>query len=354
MRVINSRSDRRRRRQLAGDDRTGVWNRRQNREQRLHVLRSNQWSFLGAVTVGAALIAGVAFVIPGQFARGLFVGVGVSTLVAMIGYLVLALSGTVARGMGATAEMWTASELRRLRKHDWLIVNGLALEGRDIDHVLIGPGGIVVVESKWSAAGWDLSTPDRALAKAVDQVVANARSLRLWRAVKASGAPVGSLVVLWGGSRTGSSERPSQPVELGETTVAFGLTAIRHWVSAVADKPLIVSAADAGMVWRELDRLVAQREDRDHTAAPPASIDHVLWTVVATAVAFIATLLGCLETFTRTQSWWLFFASLALLLCVCLLLRRWPTGRTPAAGGIAGLAAASTLAAVSAILAIIG
>ena len=127
------------------------------------------------MTVGGAVIAGVAFVIPWQFARGLFVGVGVSALVVAIGYLVLALSGTVARGMGATAEMWTASELRRHRKHGWLIINGLALEGRDIDHVLVGPGGVVVVESKWSADGWDLRTPDRALVKAVDQVVTNAR-----------------------------------------------------------------------------------------------------------------------------------------------------------------------------------
>jgi hypothetical protein len=158
------------------------------------------------------------------------------------------------------------------------------LEGRDIDHVLVGPGGVVVVESKWSADGWDLRTPDRVLAKAVDQVVANARSLRLWTAVKASGAPVRSVVVLWGGSRTGSPERPSEPVELGETTVAFGLMAVRHWVSAVADRPDVVSAAAAENVWRELDRLVAKREDRDQTAAPPASIDQVLWTVVATAI----------------------------------------------------------------------
>jgi hypothetical protein len=80
----------------------------------------------------------------------------------------------------------------------------------------------------------------------------------------------------------------------------------------------------------------------------------VLWTVVAAAIAFIATLLGCLETFTRTESWWLFLASVALLLCVCLLLRRWPIARTPVAGGVAGLAVASTLAAVSAVLAVLG
>ena len=172
--------------------------------------------------------------------------------------------------------------------------------------------------------------------------------------VKASGAPVTSVVMLWGGSRTGSPERPTEPIDLGQATVACGLTAVRHWVNSVADRPDVVSTAAVENVWRELDRLVAKREDRDQAAPPPASVDHVLRTVVAAAIAFIAALLGCLETFTRTESWWLFLASVALLLCVCLLLRRWPIARTPVAGGVAGLAVASTLAAVSAVLAVLG
>ncbi len=76
----------------------------------------------------------------------------------------------------------------------------------------------------------------------------------------------------------------------------------------------------------------------------------MLSTVGATMIAFIAAPLACLETFSLTKSWWLFLASVALLLCACLLLRRWPITRTPAAGGIAGLAVAGTLAAVGAII----
>jgi nuclease-like protein len=235
-----------------------------------------------------------------------------------------------------------------------LVVNGLALEGRDIDHVLVGPGGVVVVESKWSADGWDVRTPDPALTKAADQVVANARSLRLWTAVKASGAPVRSLVVLWGGSRTGSPERPTEPVEFGHTTVAVGLTAVRKWISAAANSADVMSATAVERVWRELDRVVTRREELDRTATPPVSIDHLVWTVVATVIAFIATPLGCFETFGWTRSWWLFLASVAVLLGACLLLRRWAATRTLAGGGIAGLALASVLAAVAAGLSIHG
>lgn len=352
--VIDSREERRRRRQLAGDDRTAVWTRRQNRAQRSHVLRANRWSFLRAGCVGGAVIAGVAFAIPWEFARGLFIGVAASGLVATMGYLVLALSGTVARGMGATAEMWTATELRRLRKSGWLIVNGLSLQGRDIDHVLVGPGGVVVVESKWSADGWDISPPGPALTKAVDQVVANARSLRLWRAIKATGAPVRSAVVLWGGSRTNSLTRPTEPVTFGDTTVAVGLPALRQWISDIARNSEIINPSMVETVWRELDLLITRREDRDQTAVPPTSINHLLWTLIATPIAFIATLLASLETFTRTQSWWAGLAAVVLLLFVCLLLRRRPITRPPAAGGIAGLAVASTLAAISAVLTLFG
>lgn len=76
-------------------------------------------------------------------------GVGATGLLSIIACLVLALSGTTAPGMGAIADMWTASELRGLRKHGWLVINGSCYPGRDVHHLLIGPGGVVVVETKW-------------------------------------------------------------------------------------------------------------------------------------------------------------------------------------------------------------
>lgn len=70
------------------------------------------------------LIAAVALLVPWSFVRGLVVGVGATGVLSVIVCLVLALSGTTAPGRGAIAETWTASQLRRLRKHGWLVING--------------------------------------------------------------------------------------------------------------------------------------------------------------------------------------------------------------------------------------
>src|SRR4051812_48355601 len=123
----------------------------------------------------------------------------------MIGFLVLALSGPMARGMGATAETWTAAELRRLRRHGWRMINGLVLPGRDVDHLLVGPTGVIVVETKWSSTDWHLTPADENVLAAVEQVGANARSLRLWETIKQSRLPI---TLSWS---CGAAEKPRGP-----------------------------------------------------------------------------------------------------------------------------------------------
>jgi hypothetical protein len=49
---------------------------------------------------------------------------------------------------GAEAEEWTS---QALRKHlpDWFLLDDVALEWSNVDHVLVGPGGLFAVETKW-------------------------------------------------------------------------------------------------------------------------------------------------------------------------------------------------------------
>jgi hypothetical protein len=56
---------------------------------------------------------------------------------------------------GADGERWTAEELRKLRRHGWRTVHNIYLEHRDIDHVAIGPGGVVAIETKSSDGDWE-------------------------------------------------------------------------------------------------------------------------------------------------------------------------------------------------------
>lgn len=350
--LIDSRADRRRRRELARTDRAGIWVRRQNQAERLHVLRANWRSFAGMLVVASLVIAGVALLIPIPFMRGVFVGVGGSIALGAVAYIVVALSGTVPLGMGVTAEAWTASELRRLRKRGWMIVNGVPLQGRDVDHVLVGPGGVVVVESKWSAYGWRINPADDQVRAAIRQVTANARSLRLWDGVKVTGAAVQPVVFLWGGSRVGAPERPREPVRVHEdTTVAYGLVAIRRWLdSLTATTSVVLTDAEVHQVWRALDHVVRERERVDEFASPPPSLDRVLWTAIGAIVVFVGAVLVSLELLVVSRSWWIWAAGTLALLAAGVLARRWHGARLPAIGGLLGLAVAAVLAAVGEVV----
>ena len=72
--------------------------------------------FLTMLVVAGCLVSAISLLIPWTFARGVFVGVGVTVPIAMVTYVVVAMGGTVAPGFGATAETWTISKLRRGRR----------------------------------------------------------------------------------------------------------------------------------------------------------------------------------------------------------------------------------------------
>jgi hypothetical protein len=353
--VTDSREARRRRQQLAGDNRTAVWARRRNRDERLHVLRASWRACTGMLVVAGVLITVVAFLFQSPFVRGMFVGTSITAVIGTIAYFVLALSGTVAPGIGAMAETWSASELRRLTKHGWLVINGVPLEGRDLDHVLIGPGGVIAIESKWSAYGWRLHPPDDQVEAAIGQATANARSLRLWEAVKASGAPVASAVLLWGGTRATTPDRPSEPVCLpDQTVVAYGFVAVRAWIdSLVSSTGVAFDPAAAETVWRALDHLVAERERVDPSAAPPKSVDRMFWTAMAALVMFFAAVVSSVALYTVSRSWWIWAVGNLALAGMARVLARWRPARGAAVAGLAGLGVGVIFAVVIGFIALL-
>jgi hypothetical protein len=59
--------------------------------------------------------------------------------------------GTVAWRRGARGERATARRLRRLQRAGWTVFHDVALQGSraNLDHLLIGPGGVFLVDSKF-------------------------------------------------------------------------------------------------------------------------------------------------------------------------------------------------------------
>jgi nuclease-like protein len=113
--------------------------------------------------------------------------------------VMLNLSGAPRYDMGAGAERWTSKELRRFGR-PWRVIDGVEFENSDIDHVLIGPGGIFAVETKWSGYECDLDGGILPLGieYGIQQTIASARKARLLLLSKKVHVEVQPILMVWG------------------------------------------------------------------------------------------------------------------------------------------------------------
>jgi len=181
---------------LASDHRAGTFARQKARSAQRQYLRHHwRWLLLMYGTLAGIAYLAVAFQ-PNDFIRGLGCGLGLAGAAGAIVAMVIIQTGTGPTMAGDLAEQWTAQELRPLTKHRYELANHVSVDGRgDADHVLVGPGGLFVLETKWSASDW---TPDgRFFDAAMAQVQARARNtgLQVKRLGVSSVTPV---LVLWG------------------------------------------------------------------------------------------------------------------------------------------------------------
>src|SRR5450759_489918 len=101
----------------------------------------------------------------------------------IVAVMTILMSGAADPFMGLDAEASTADELRRLRRHGWKLANGIKIrEKEDIDHLVVGPAGLLVVESKWSRHRWPLGDQSQSfmsarLSDAVAQVLRNRKDV---------------------------------------------------------------------------------------------------------------------------------------------------------------------------------
>lgn len=289
-----------RRRELSGDQRAGAWARRRSRDAYVRVIRRT-WKVFLVVGLGSAALGGAClWLISNVVARSYAAGLLTATILGTLAYQVTQMAGTSAVAMGEIAEQWTAQELRKLRRHGWRVVNHVLLRTWDIDHVLVGPGGVFAVETKWSAQPWELKPPGSGVARAVWQVSGNARDLSLWQPIKAAGAgPARGVVVLWGPPVQDGVN--AERARLDDVEVVTG-RAIDEWRTSLPSSGLTESQVEA--CWGALESQVRLRDSLG--GAPPDSV----WTIViryltalaAALVAFVAT--ADLLTLVNSYEWW--------------------------------------------------
>lgn len=311
-----------RERQLAGDGRAGSWTRSKARQEHWEFIKRG-WRYIATALAAMAVVStAVVLVLPNHFVQGLFLGGVCASTLSAFAMLVIQATGTTSRSMGATAEQWTASELRVLRKHGWKVVNHLALHLWDIDHVAVGRGGVFAVESKWSARGWSLDRSDQHLRRALDQVKGNARNLRLWHDFKSEGVTeVQPVLFLWGGA---STTKPPEPVSIDGVLVVYGLKAARRW------RETLLSKADAGLdagvinrLWDALNRRVVVRDERELADHPPLpSLQRLYWTGLGLVLLALGSFLLSAAAAAWTDAKWTWAAGMVAAAIVPLVLGR--------------------------------
>ena len=275
----------RRRHALASDKRAGSWARGRARTAQREFIRENwQWlSIFAIVVVGIALLSG--FLMPSAFMKGLVVGAAMAATPMAVWVLAMQITGSAPIMMGDQAEQWTAQELRRLSRRGWRLVNHFVLGADDIDHVLIGPDGAFVFETKWSGSPWQSGFGVARQRNACAQAHANARRLQLWQPFRSRGVPVRAVVVLWG---RGVSQWPEQDrvKTIEQVTVVVG-PALAAWLEVQEREGCSLTGSQVDEVWKALEDQVTRRDSLDAIRHPmPTSlIDWLARSGVAVASA---------------------------------------------------------------------
>jgi hypothetical protein len=186
-------------RELASDRRAGSSARTSIRKRRRATVKE-QWRSLAALAAATrALFVVAAVFATGPLQRGFILGSGAVITVAMAAALAVLTSGTAPLTMGELAEQWTAQEVRPLQEHGWRLINHFGLGTGDYDHVLVGPGGVVLVETKWGGTPWDVDARDLAFRLALEQTARNAKQLAMCDGVVKHGRPqVEPVLAVWG------------------------------------------------------------------------------------------------------------------------------------------------------------
>lgn len=136
---------------------------------------------------------------------------------------------------------------------------------------LLGPGGVFLLETKWSAQEWRLDPGDRLLRSAVAQVMDQAARLNRWLGALAP-CQIEAVVVLWGNAaravRDGSSVRRSTN---GKTVIMAG-DALAEWTLRRGRDRLTADQVDAIVA-----KFAAQVGRKDATDGPlPRSLEELL------------------------------------------------------------------------------
>jgi hypothetical protein len=286
-----------------------LWTNKRIRARRhAHAMRTARWARQSVQSANRAFVrrkrrhlAGMSLVVfvlstlawqwsPGpDRLSGFVAGAIAASGIAGLGQLMVSATGTANRRAGIDAEVWTATELRRARRDGWEILHGLPLQYGDVDHIAIGRGWVLVLETKWSSQPWDLVGNDRSVADAAAQVRHGAeRVARLLPTIGITSARVRGVVVLWGRLVDGQEERQGLDTSGDRVAIVHG-THLRTFLSAI--RPRADDLPER--TWDALATVIEQRDayNARRNPPPPSRSDQVLQVLAGLGAGLTSVLL---------------------------------------------------------------
>lgn len=271
-------------RRLTSDHRAGRFARRKALRQQEQFIRQSWPYLLGLALLPDLLIPGV-WLLHRDY-RGFLIGLILPTGPWLVVGTIIVFSGATSAWMGRMGEIWTAQELRRAKRKGWTFFNDLHLTSQ-IDHVALGPAGILVIETKWAANPWQLDDEnDSRRAKALRTVKDQASHVRSIIRSHHCLAPVIPVVVQW---RPPTSSPPGTWHHEGDAILVDGAS-FRTWLTSLPEQDYDTDAASVG--WEKLlshidphDQLIEAIE-----GAAPRTLGQLLWLVAEPVLIGLAAL----------------------------------------------------------------
>jgi len=261
------------RRRLTSDRRVGRYARSKALRRQEQLIRRG-WPYLLAVVLLPDLLLPAAWLLRPAY-RGLVIGLIVPVGPWLAAGVVVIFSGSASLWMGRLGEVWTADELRRARRSGWDFVNDVFLTSQ-IDHIAIGPAGVLVIDTKWSADPWPLDdASDSRRRNAVAGVKDQASHVRSLMRNRHSDAPVMPVVIQWG--PPGSTEIGTWHLE-DEVSLVTG-SSFRSWLKSLPAANFDPEAAREG--WEAVVGHIGGRERYVEAKEGPAprTIGQLYWLV---------------------------------------------------------------------------
>lgn len=235
---------------------------RKNVHEGLVAAARETWPVLLVLVVIPPAIAVPFVALAGGLLRWVVLGFFIAVGPWLASVALLLTSGVAPQAMGTVGEEWTTQELRRLEKWGWHVVTGVTLPGHQIDHVAVGPSGVLVVETKWSAESWLGATSPQFMRRSLESALEHANQSRQQVVSKLRGIvgdrDVQSVLVLY--TAPGQILDEHAPKVMKGTTVLVG-TELRSWLDALTESH--GGGTDVEGAWEKIKDLASRGDALD-------------------------------------------------------------------------------------------